>query len=135
MIIARVRDALQKMKARKRLKRIEKATKITLMPRQRDAVLNPMRPEFDYAWGRGSGKSTTAIFWTLMWRKEPISRAKEQAKLSPERLIGYAQQDRIPAIPDPDATDYRRWTYTIQSYMQYSVMCTQAGIEVSTVTK
>ena len=126
-----MREWIEKLKARKRLKKIEKAIGKRMMPRQREIVLNKNRPVFDCSWGRGSGKSITAVVWTLMWRKEPIDRAKEQALLNIQRALGIS--NKLPAIPDPDATDYRRLMYTLTTYMKFSVECTQAGIEVSTV--
>ena len=124
----------EKHKAKKRLKKIEGAIGIKLMPRQREVCLNPQRPIFrvEDGWGRASGKSVAACVWTLMWRKEPIYFDMEQMKLVPERRMWM--EDKIPAIPDIDATNYQRLDYLYRMYMGFCASCTQHGVEVATVS-
>ena len=127
------RVLLRKWRAKRRLKRIEKATGIRLMPHQREIALIRDRPVFDYTWGRGRGKTTASVFWALMWRAKPIEMINEQNKLHKEISIGLTE--KLPAIPDHDATNYNRLRYTLQQYIYYSVKCTQKGIQVATVTE
>ena len=122
----------KKLRAKWRLKLIDKAIRIKLMPRQRAIALNPSRPEFDYTWGRCSGKSVAAAVWTLMWRKDTISLKAERIKLDPERAM--LMDDKLPAIPDPDATNYIRLDYLLRTYIAFMADCTMHGIQVATVT-
>ena len=122
---------IESAKAMNRLWEIENATHIRLMQKQRKLVLSKERPVFDYTWGRASGKTITAIFWTLLWRKEPIILQIEQAKLVPQRR--RLLKEKEPAIPDPDATNYPRLMNTILPYIKFCEMCTKARINVATV--
>ena len=121
---------LKKLKAKVRLKRIELATGIKLRDWQKKIVLD--RNQQYICAGRREGKTITAIFWTLMWRKAPISRRTETAMNIYMKRIGI---DRKPAIPDPDATDNNRIIWTLQEYEKYALMCEKARIKVAHVTK
>ena len=113
-----------------RLKSIEFATGIRLMDWQREIVLNEHQT---YVYGRRRcGKTLTAIFWVLMWRKEPIKRSEEQKKLG--KWKEYLT-DKIPAIQDPDAKDYQRLMWTLKEYEKYAQMCKKAWIKVAHVVK
>ena len=114
------------IKIRYRLYKIEKATNIHLMKKQRKLVLNPNRPSFDFSWGRASGKTTTAVFWALLWLKDSFSFRNELDKFHP-----LNNQPLI--IPDPDSTTAPRYRNTCYTYMQYSVLCTQHAIPVATI--
>ena len=124
----------ERHKAKVRLKKIENAIGLHLMPMQREVCLNPQRPVFksEDGWGRGSGKTLTACVWTLMWRKEPIYFDREQMKLVPSKRVALA--DKVPAIPDADANTYQRLEYLYRLYLRLSISCIRHGIQVETVS-
>ena len=127
-----VKQWLEKRKANKRLKKIEKATNIRLTEQQREVVLNPEPPNFTY-WGRMSGKSLAACFWVLMWHKGTIDFNKECVKLTSEKRMRLAPTERTPVIPDTDATNYRRLEHLYRMYTRFCLDCIQHGIDVPTV--
>ena len=97
-----------------RLKRIQKALGIKkLTPQQTDAILNKNMGSL-WHWGRQSGKTTTAILYTLVWNTKTLY-------VSPN----------IPCIPDPDlqrVPGSRRWVY--RELLIARKKCKDAGIRV-----
>ena len=126
----KIRWTIKTIKGSIRLKRIESATKIKLMKWQRKVVLYGNTSYVPY--GRGKGKTVAAIFWTLLWRKEPIKRHEERLKTN-RNAIGI--RNRTPAIPDPDAWDVNRLEYTLREYERYAQMCEEKHIKVAHVVK
>lgn len=124
---------LERIRARWRLHRIEKAIGYRLAGWQRKYILNNEPPDGDVLLlhGRGSGKTITAIIWVMIWRKEPISRTRELRKATRgnERYLGF-YDDPSPAIQDPDATDMKRMDHTLWMYKEMSEKCKKAGIKV-----
>ena len=125
----KIRWTIRTIKGYFRLKRIEYATKIKLMKWQRKMVLYG---KGSFPHGRGRGKTTAAVFWTLLWRKEPINRSLERLKINRE-TVGL--RNTTPAIPDPDAWDISRLEFTLQEYIRYAKMCEEKGIKVAHVVK
>ena len=120
------------IKARIRLRKIEKATGIKLYKWQRQIVL---RDDTVYVYGkRRSGKTITAVFWTLLWREDPIYINRERMKLDGE-FRPSLRGDQYPAIPDPDAIDCRSLDFTISEYVKYAGMCREHGIKVAEVKR
>lgn len=127
-----IRHIPQCIKARIRLRKIEKATGIKLYKWQRQIVLCD---DTVYVYGkRKSGKTITAVFWTLMWREDPIYINRERMKLD-GLLHPSLRGDQYPAIPDPDAIDCRSLDFTISEYVKYAGMCREHGIKVAEVKR
>ena len=127
-------EKLKAIKARIRLIRIELATGIKLTEVQRLIVLN--KEQQYIVGGRRTGKTTAAIFWTLMWRKEPIRINEEQMKISGNKWLKEGRREiDFPAIPDPDARIYNTLKLTLYEYQKYARKCKKARIKVAQVIK
>lgn len=116
----------------KRLNAIEEATDIKLTPKQRQTVLNPDRPDFS-GWGRASGKTTAAYFWTLFHREDPIDWMTEETLVFDHRLL--ENTDKLPlldqrAIPDTDLyLTHTTFRFLRDGYMDLKLKCLRKGIE------
>ena len=133
----------KRIKAFFKLRKIQNATGIKLKPYQRKIVLNPKYPmqriiESDMFY-RGRGKTLTAIFWTLVWRKDPIWRSNEYAIMN-GIAKGYTcfKLAFNYAIPDPDL--YKNPTknlldWTFREYNRYAYMCWEHKIHVAYIQK
>lgn len=121
---------LYKAKVNVRLKRIELATGIRLYDWQKAFVLQEHQT-YIYG-GHRCGKTITAIFWTLMWRKEPIKVGIEQANL--DQMRRYSKNCSL-AIKDKDITSFDRLMWTLSEYEKYAKKCKRAWIKVAHVEK
>lgn len=126
---------IKKIKARCRLRKIEKAIGLTMSPEQRRIVLDPEFPQRLMVLGRRTGKTVTALVWALMWRTQTISRSSELNKAGwrggPEM---HSYETRY-AIPDPDISDVKRMDHVLKTYASFYRLCSKAGIDVAKIGK
>ena len=119
----------RKIFARFRLKKIEKATGIKLKKWQKKIAINPDRPHI--VGKRGSGKTTAAVFWSLLWWDKPISICQERTKLT--LRPGMTDNYRNFAVPDPDIRDYGSLLFTLNEYNKYQRMCLVDQIQTADI--
>ena len=115
------------IRARRRLRRMERAVRVRLTPEQRKKVLCPDRPFI--SGDRRTGKTLTACMWLLYHRKEPLIIRNELNAYS--RDIRYQNPfSRGFLIPDPDVKNRNTATHCMCCLLDMWEKCKKKKIPV-----